>query len=376
MGNSSSTNLESFESERKVTERIDRDIRHCQTQSSKSSIVNLLLLGAESSDTSRILRQIEYQHNISTINDTSHYVVAIRRYACELILKLYTKSQALYTHNPVNYKSFNLEHIDTNMIKLLRSAVEKFQHSSWLNNKRSLTQIAECIEHLWSLDAIQSCWELVYSSNREMKHFMDKAKQLMDTDHYVPTHTDILFLPYSNISQISLAFRKTQIKIVTMNGSKFSKKWLHSFDHSMGIIFIVSLNDFDQNLRINKENALKQTLDSFASIVNDKVFNKTPVMLIFDEYDLFREKLINGASISTLFPQYVDNVQNAEKNVEQSVDFIQHQFMQSIRNMNPRRGVYVHTTSYYGNNVHQINQIFKDVQHIKLTKNLNVGGLL
>jgi len=360
--------------ERKMTNKIEKGM--AVSKKDTSDIVKLLLLGSESSDTSRILRQIQYQHNmISTNTKHTNYIISIRKFAVSSILRIYSKSQFLYKYNPVNYAKFNLDHLDSNLIKLLESALNKFNNNSWLKNHIYLSQIAECINILWSLDAIQSTWELVYSSNKNIKYYMDKIDDIMDCNNYIPTYNDIMLLPYSNISEISLSFQQTAINIVTMNGSKYNKKWLHSFDHVSGIIFVVSLNDFDQILRKNKINALLYSLDLFEKIVNDKVFTNTPIMLIFDQFDLFQEKINNGSSISTLFNQYIEH-NDIHQNIENSLNFIKKAFLDRVNNKNKKRGIYIHCTSFYGNNFNQIHKLFKDVQHIKVTKNLDIGGLL
>jgi len=260
-------------------------------------------------------------------------------------------------------------------IRLLQSVQNKFDDNSWLNNKVTLYELTECIQYLWSLDAIQNIWELVFSSNAEMKHYLDKIESIMDIDTYLPTYYDIMSMPYKNISEISLNFHdKHQMNIVTMSGTKYSKKWLHSFDHITGIIFVVNLNDFDQYQMVDNQrvNALKHSRNLFKKIVNDEVFKHTPIMLIFDQYDLFKRKIENGASISSVFDGYKADTQN----VEASVNYITSSFMKRVENKQKRRGIYIHCTSYYGNNFNQIKQIFKDVQHIKLTRNLDIGGLL
>eukprot|EP01084_Bolivina_argentea_P178420 308411_1 len=384
MGNTKSVfnSCNPLDIERIQTAQIDKNI----TTSKQFQHDKLLLLGTETSNTSRILRQIEYQHIISTTMNMTKYIISIRKYCVSSILKLYTKSQSLYEFNPINYAKFNVDNIDLNIIKQLQTALHKFNNNSWIQNQSNLIQISKCINILWHLDCIQSCWELLYCSNKNIKHFMHKIDIIMNTNNYTPTFNDIMYIPYSNISEISLTFKhnygQSQMNIVTMNGSKYlnSKKWLHSFDDTKAIIFVVSLNDFDEICNTfkhtnNKMNALKYSLNVFQQIVNDKKFNNIPVILILDKFDLFCNKLNNNLSISTVFNEYIDN-NDKHKNIGQSLRFIKRQFLNKVNNRSKERGVYIHTTYMYGNNVDTICQIFKDVQHIKLTKNLNNGGLL
>jgi len=283
-------------------------------------------------------------------------------------------------YHPVNYAKFNVNDIDLELIKILESALNTFDNNSWLKNHAYFSQIAESIKILWNLDPIQSCWELVYCSNMNIRHYMDKIDDIMNGDYYIPTYNDVMFMPHSNISEISLSLNtKSKMNIVTMNGSKYSNKWLHSFDHVTGITFVVSLNDFDRTLlRQRGLNAMQHSLDLFGKIVNDPVFAQTPIILIFDGLHLFRNKINNGSSISILFNQYIDD-HDTRRNVQKSLDFITKMFMVRAENewKNDRK-IYLHTTSHYGNNANKvmITEIFRDIQHIKVTKNLNREGLL
>ena len=58
------------------------------------------------------------------------------------------------------------------------------------------------------------------------------------------------------------------------------KKWIHCFDGVTAIMFIASLNEYDQVLAEDRtRNRLKESLDLFEGIINLPWFKEAPIIL-------------------------------------------------------------------------------------------------
>eukprot|EP00485_Elphidium_margaritaceum_P006078 CAMPEP_0202699584 /NCGR_PEP_ID=MMETSP1385-20130828/12806_1 /ASSEMBLY_ACC=CAM_ASM_000861 /TAXON_ID=933848 /ORGANISM="Elphidium margaritaceum" /LENGTH=362 /DNA_ID=CAMNT_0049356561 /DNA_START=51 /DNA_END=1139 /DNA_ORIENTATION=- len=341
-----------------------------------SKMFHFALLGSESSDTSRILRDIQYECQVSGARrpDYTHYIVAIRKFAVSSIWKLYCGSQeTMLRDEALNIDAYS---IDAAALKLIQFALDRFAHSSWLKNKTSLKQLAECVQYLWRLPPIQQCWRLDHASDVSMQHFLTQIERVM-SEQFQPTRQDVMLLPYASLSELSLCLNRIHLNVVAVK-QQYSRKILHSLSDITGIIYVASLSEFDVYSgtgSTRQNNMLLNSIESFGDITSDAILKKIPVVLVLDQFDTFRHKVLNGSSIQQIFHNFV-GVTDAEKNVQHSLSYIQQKFLERMRrSCSQHRGLYVHVTSEYGNDLQEIADIFNNVQHMHVTKNLNSNGI-
>jgi len=359
---------------------------HATHMISSTSTDQLLMLGSPSTNTPRILRSMEYHHAVATRNQHVRvkYTIQIRRMCVRWALSLYFKCRDLYKYNPMHYQMLSVESVDESIIQQLQAMHSLAETDAVWTNQATCSRISTCIASLWSMPPITCCWELLYSANRQMAHFLGAIDEIMDCERFVPSLEEILSLPFdsesnSNLCQIQIEHKNTKISIVSSNDWKHAalpKKLLHSLSPLTAIVFVVALDDFDVfDARKIKGNALRHALRVFGQIVNDKLFRDTSVILIFENLRVFRTKIVtHSRSLSLCFEDYVDD-SDVHRNVRDSLNFVRAKFEGRVQNRNARN-VYTHTVERYGSDGAHFKQIFNDVQHVKVAWNLDCGGLL
>lgn len=114
------------------------------------------------------------------------------------------------------------------------------------------------------------------------------------------------------------------------------KKWIHCFEDVTAVIFCVALSEYDMKLaedakmvisRIlsrahlpNFQNRMHESMQLFDSIVNNRWFTETSVILFLNKMDLFHDK-IPYVPLSICFPEFTGN-----NNVGEASKFIRDQF--------------------------------------------------
>src|SRR5690606_8635150 len=82
------------------------------------------------------------------------------------------------------------------------------------------------------------------------------------------------------------------------------KKWIHCFDNVNAVVFVQALSEYD--LKCYEDNTtmrIKESLQLFDEIVNNKVFQNIPILLFFNKVDLFMEK-IQERDLTVCFQDY------------------------------------------------------------------------
>ena len=107
------------------------------------------------------------------------------------------------------------------------------------------------------------------------------------------------------------------------------KKWIHCFQNVDCVLFCVALSAYNQTLREDSEvvrllikikmmwpfaflllcpqNRLQESLRLFGSILNNRWFASTSIMLILNKRDLFEQK-IKESPLTVCFPEYQGNM--------------------------------------------------------------------
>ncbi|EFC45427.1 predicted protein, partial [Naegleria gruberi] len=111
---------------------------------------------------------------------------------------------------------------------------------------------------------------------------MPKTKHVMSS--YVKT---------TGIVETECIYRNNRIRVFDTGGQRNErKKWVHLFGATSGIIFIVSLSEYNQVCyEDDRSNRMKESLLLFEEIVNASCFENVPIFLVFNKKDVFLHKI-------------------------------------------------------------------------------------
>ena len=188
---------------------------------------------------------------------------------------------------------------------------------------------------------------------------------------YVPTEADILRsrLATSGIIENDFVIDKLLFRIMDVGGQRGErKKWIHCFEDVAAILFISSLNEFDQCLAEDRSrNRLLESLSLFEGIISLPWFNSTHIILFLNKNDLFMEK-VRRVDLSAYFPDFDGGVGD----YEEALEFIKELFFS--KNLNPSKTIYAHVTD--ATDTQSIAFVWGATKHIILQQNLTRAGLI
>ena len=224
---------------------------------------------------------------------------------------------------------------------------------------------------------------------------------------YLPTNDDILRTRQSTTGIIETLFEvenNATFRFFDVGGQRGErKKWIRCFDDVRVILYIASLNEYDQMLAEDAmKNRMRESLNLFKGVIGLPWFNETSIVLFLNKDDLFRVKVMQ-VDLGIYFPDYLDgfNYEMALSFIEQmfldcaitspppnnnnsshhrSSDSDNHHYQKQDNNKNEEgqqlrsKKVYVHVTSATDTNSFRF--VWKAVKHSILKSNLMKHGLI
>merc|ERR1712130_205106 len=138
------------------------------------------------------------------------------------------------------------------------------------------------------------------------------------------------------------------------------KKWMKIVvDQIQAVLYVVAISEFDLKcFEDNETNRLVEALNLFQEIVGGQFFNGKSVLVFFNKYDLFKEK-IQSKPITLAFPDFpADGNPNDENQV---VKFIASKFLTCFdgKNIKLATPLHIHRTSALDTN--NIQKVFRDI---------------
>lgn len=157
---------------------------------------------------------------------------------------------------------------------------------------------------------------------------------------YLPTDQDIrrLQIKTKGITELTLRIGELTYKFLDVGGQLSERrKWIHLFEHVTALVFLVSLDDYDQMLWEDESvNRMQEALTLYDSICNSRWFDKTSVILFFNKIDLFADKLPHSP-LGDYFPDYTGG-----SNYDAACDYLLHRFVSLNRGAS--REIHAHYT--------------------------------
>jgi len=146
------------------------------------------------------------------------------------------------------------------------------------------------------------------------------------------------------------------------------KKWIHCFANVTAIVFVVSLNEYDQKLEDDESvNRMHESLTLFGEIINNQWFQNTSIILFLNKKDLFEVK-IKKVDLRVCFPEY-----KGDNDLDKSAQYIEKQFLKKNGEQKTRH-IYTHLTC--ATDTKNIEVVFSAVLDIFLSTLMNEIGLV
>ncbi|CAJ0920312.1 unnamed protein product [Ranitomeya imitator] len=148
---------------------------------------------------------------------------------------------------------------------------------------------------------------------RTYKLFADVVLERIDhvrQNDYTPTDQDLLRCRVltSGIFETRFQVDKVNFHMFDVGGQRDERrKWIQCFNDVTAIIFVVASSSYNMVIREdNNTNRLREALDLFKSIWNNRWLRTISVILFLNKQDMLAEKVLAGKSkIEDYFPEYV-----------------------------------------------------------------------
>lgn len=165
-------------------------------------------------------------------------------------------------------------------------------------------------EVLWQDRGVQACYERSneYQLIDCAKYFLDRVHIVKRSD-YTPTEQDILRCRVltSGIFETRFQVDKVNFHMFDVGGQRDERrKWIQCFNDVTAIIFVTACSSYNMVLREDpSQNRLRESLDLFKSIWNNRWLRTISVILFLNKQDLLAEKVRAGKSrLDEYFPDF------------------------------------------------------------------------
>ncbi|XP_043214049.1 guanine nucleotide-binding protein G(s) subunit alpha-like isoform X1 [Amphibalanus amphitrite] len=249
----------------------------------------LLLLGAGESGKSTIVKQMRILHvNGFSAEEKKKKIADIKKNVRDAIL---TITGAMSTLSPP-------------------IPLEKTENEARVNYVQDVAsqpyfdyppEFYDHVEALWQDKGVQACYERAneYQLIDCAKYFLDKTSTIRQDD-YSPTEQDILRCRVltSGIFETKFQVDKVNFHMFDVGGQRDERrKWIQCFNDVTAIIFVTACSSYNMVLREDpSQNRLKESLDLFKSIWNNRWLRTISVILFLNKQDLLEEKIRAGKS--------------------------------------------------------------------------------
>ncbi|XP_064172399.1 guanine nucleotide-binding protein subunit alpha-13-like [Anguilla rostrata] len=228
-------------------------------------------------------------------------------------------------------------------------------------------QCLPSLRALWADSGIQQAYDRrrEFQLGESVKYFLDHLDKLGEPD-YLPSQQDILLArkPTKGIHEYDFQIKNVPFKMVDVGGQRSERRrWFECFDSVTSILFLVSSSEYDQVLMEDRlTNRLKESLDIFETIVNNRVFSNVSIILFLNKTDLLEEK-VQTVDIRDYFPEY-----QGQPHCLADVQKFLVECFRGKRRDQQQKPLYHHFTTAI--NTENIRLVFRDVKDTILHDNL------
>ncbi|XP_018560127.1 LOW QUALITY PROTEIN: guanine nucleotide-binding protein G(o) subunit alpha-like [Lates calcarifer] len=311
--------------------KIEQDL--CEHARTEMNVVKILMLGAAESGKSTLIKQIKIIHSHGF---SEQELISFKPAVLDNLLtsmKFVLQGMGMLRINLANKK--NKVHA--------RSILSCSQCLG--DDQELLPFVAHAFCALWADQGVRVATARGYEFdlNDSALYFFENMSRII-APNYVPTETDVLRVRVRTCGIIETQFQvnETIFRLYDVGGQRTERrKWLSCFDCIQVVLFVVALSGYDMTLMENPSvNQLQESLELFASICTNTVFNSTSLILFMNKTDLFREKILHSGRHLRF---YLSSYAGADGDVDAAAHHITAMF--SSCNSSPDKPVYHHFTT-------------------------------
>lgn len=358
-GRSSEEEKQKKKAHKKIEEDLIKDKRKYKATQ------RLLLLGAGESGKSTIVKQMRILHvNGFNKEEKLEKLKDIKKNIRDAIRTICQAMEAL--HIP-------LENED------LRSQLDWIIDNSIENDLNFPNEFWTYTENLWKDNGIKQCFERSneYQLIDCAKYFLDKVSAIK-APGFIPNEQDILRCRVltSGIFETTFTVDKVNFHMFDVGGQRDERrKWIQCFNDVTAIIFITDMSGYNLTLREDAtQNRLKESLDLFKNIWNNRWLKNISIILFLNKHDLLTEKIEAGRSkLEDYFPDFlryqtpvdqaIQRATNERPEVARAKYFIRDEFLKiSAQTNDNRHYCYPHFTTAV--DTENIRRVFNDCKDI------------
>ena len=265
----------------------------------------LLLLGAGESGKSTLVKQMRILHEEQPFSEEEkrQKIEEIKRNVKDSLI---TILQAMTVINPpTKCSTAENEERRTFVLQLAADNPASFPYTP---------EFYDACEELWKDPGVQATFERSneYQLIDCAKYFLDKVA-VVRQENFSPTEQDILRARVLTSGIFETKFRVDKVKfhMFDVGGQRDERrKWIQCFNDVTAIIFVAASSSYNLVLREDTtQNRLREALDLFRSIWNNRWLKTISVILFLNKQDLLEEKILSGKSkLEEYFPDFVHYV--------------------------------------------------------------------
>lgn len=347
--------------QKKVNKKIEEELQ--KDKQTYRATHRLLLLGAGESGKSTIVKQMRILHiNGFNEKERKEKIADIRRNVRDSMLTILDAMTQL--DPPISLENPKNEAHLTYM-KTVASQTD-FDYPD---------EFYDCVAALWSDKGVNECF--LRSNEYQLidcaKYFLDKVPEVRKPDYY-PSEQDILRcrVMTTGIFETKFEVDKVRFHMFDVGGQRDERrKWIQCFNDVTAIIFVCASSSYNMVLWEDPtQNRLRESLDLFKSIWNNRWLKTISVILFLNKQDLLAEKIKAGRSkLDSYFPEFANYVTPSDAQFEASENpevvrakyFIRGEFLR-IGTGDSRHHCYPHFTCAV--DTENIRRVFNDCRDI------------
>ncbi|KAK6303983.1 guanine nucleotide-binding protein G(t) subunit alpha-2-like [Coregonus clupeaformis] len=334
------------------------DSKELKKQLAESKAVKVLMLGAEESGKSTIVKQMKILHQGGFNKEEK------------------VKSRGVIFGNILQSALSIVRGMSILGIKYGSPAAEdegkKLENLSNSTEEGTMPpELAECIKNLWMDPGIQECFESAaegYQLLDSAHYFLSDLERVTQAD-FTPNDQDILRcrIKTGGVNEERFICKDVKFRMFDMSGRREErKKWIHCFEGVHCILFCSALSAYDLVLLEDDEmNRMHESLHLFNSICNHRFFEDTTHVLFLNKKDVFQEK-IKHVHLNVCFPDY-----DGSNTYEDASNHVKLQF-ESLNLRQAEKPIYTHITCAV--DTQDVDQAFNAITDVIKT-NLKDAGL-
>ncbi|EGT33852.1 hypothetical protein CAEBREN_25446 [Caenorhabditis brenneri] len=326
MGNCDSRDAQQAKQNKKINTEL------ANAKKDDENVIKLLLLGAGESGKSTVLKQMRIIHNSGFSQEES---LTKRNVVCANTIQ----AMGALLEGMRNLRFDFSNRLCNAHEKLIRETLSENTEYNPFSDA-----IYTALSDLWADKGVQSAY-----NQREEFYLHDSAKYFFEaldrinSPNYIPSDNDILHtrVPTMGVIEVKFQMKGKTFRVFDVGGQRSQrKKWIHCFDDAKAMIYVASLSDYDQVLlEDNTTNRMKESLQLFKQVVNNKYFVNTSVILFLNKIDLFEEKIVTKKrSLCIAFDTY----NGPSQDVDAAIQFVEKKYRGVAENK--EKNIYCHHT--------------------------------